>query len=71
MEKQFPKITLRAARVNSGLSQEKAAEILGITERTLFNYESGVTVPKWDMVHKMEDVYHFPSDFIFFGRNSL
>lgn len=64
----YPKITLAAARVNAGLTQEKAAKELLISKETLLNYEKGKTVPGWDMVHKIEELYGFPSDFIFFGE---
>lgn len=64
----YPKITLAAARVNAGLTQVKASEALHISKETLANYESGKTVPDWDMVRKIETVYNFPSDFIFFGK---
>lgn len=63
----FPKITLAAARVNAGLSQESAAEKLNISKETLSNYERGKSTPTWDMVRKIESVYNFSSDFIFFG----
>ena len=42
----FPKITLAAARVNAGLSQQEAAKALGVSVATLQNYESGKTVPQ-------------------------
>ena len=64
----YPKITLAAARVNAGFSQEEAAIKLNISKETLSNYERGKSVPNWDMVKKIEDVYDFPTDFIFFGE---
>ena len=65
---QFPKISLAAARVNAGYTQAEAAKKLGITASTLQNYEMGQTVPKWDMVLKIEQLYQFPADFLFFTR---
>lgn len=64
----YPKITLAAARVNAGFTQEEAAIKLNISKETLSNYERGKSVPNWDMVKRMEDVYDFPTDFIFFGE---
>lgn len=64
----FPKITLAAARVNAGLSQEEAAKELNVSKDTLSNYERGKSVPNWETVRKIETVYNFPSDFIFFGE---
>lgn len=69
--KRFPKISLKAARINASLSQREAAAALNINRSTLRNYETGDSVPDWDMVQKISNLYEFPSDFIFFGRNSL
>ena len=63
------RITLKAARVNAGLSQREAAARLGVCRETLGNYEAGITVPGWDMVHRMEQVYGLPADSIFFRTN--
>ena len=63
----YPKITLAAARVNAGLTQKEAAKQLEISSKTLLNYENGISVPDWDMVNKISELYEFPSDYIFFG----
>lgn len=68
---QFPKIQLKAARVNANLSQDEAAERLNISKATLQNYESGKTIPQWDMVKKISEVYNFPTDFIFLEPTTL
>lgn len=62
-----PRISLKAARVNAGLLQCEAAKKLGISTATLQNYEAGKTVPDILMSQKIEEVYNFPADFIFFG----
>lgn len=67
MEK-VPQITLAAARVNANMTQQEASEKLGISKATLANYESGRTVPDWDMVHKIGLVYKYPHEYIFFGN---
>lgn len=66
---EIPKIQLKAARVNADLSQDEAAKLLNISKATLQNYESGKTIPQWDMVKKIGEVYRFPTDFIFFGAD--
>lgn len=38
-------ISLEAARVNRGLTQEEAAKELGISKTTLVNWEKGNTFP--------------------------
>ena len=32
------------------------------------NYENGTTVPDWNMVKRIESVYDFPADYIFFSK---
>ena len=66
--RKFPKITLAAARVNAGLSQDEAAKRINVSKETLSNYERGKTVPDWGTVKRIEEVYDFSSDFIIFGE---
>lgn len=37
------KITLKAARVNAGMTQGQAAEKLGVIKETILNWENGKT----------------------------
>ena len=67
---EYPKITLKAARVNANMSQKAAADALGVNVSTIQNYETGKTVPDWGMVKKIETVYRFPADFINFAQQS-
>ena len=66
----YPRVTLKAARVNADLSQKDAAKLLGVSVATLQNYESGETVPDWNLVRLIERIYRFPADYIFFGKES-
>lgn len=50
-------ITLKAARVNAGLTQSQAAKKLEISKDSLSNIERGRTMPKIDLVKRMEQVY--------------
>ena len=36
----MPKITLKAARVNAGLTQDETAHALGKTKQTIVNWEA-------------------------------
>lgn len=63
----MPKITLKAARVNKGLSQREAAQLLDIAVSTLRNWESGKTFPNKPMIDKICDVYGIPFDMLFFA----
>ena len=68
---QPPKISLRAARVNAGMSIEHASKMLNISKDTLRNYENGKTAPQWDTVTKMEEIYKYPVSYIFFPPQSV
>lgn len=66
----LPKMTLKAARVNCGLTQKKAAECLGITPKTLGSYETGASFPDVAMVKRIEDLYGVPyRDLIFLNTD--
>lgn len=64
-----PKITLKAARINAGLHLEAAAKLIGVSIGTLHNWEKDSTNIKINKVEKIEEVYGYPSDFIFFGKS--
>ena len=51
------KITLKAARVNAGLTQAQAAERLSIDRTTLMRWESGKSSPKLADVQRMCQLY--------------
>lgn len=60
-------ITLKAARVNANLTQTQAAAQLGVDRTTLQNYERGTTVPKWDVICRMQDLYKIPLEVLVVG----
>ena len=47
---------LRRARKNAGITQTELAHSVGITERSLYNYEQNSRAPKIDVVKKFADV---------------
>ena len=51
------KISIRAARVNVGLSQKDAAIRLGISNKTLGNWENGITFPPVDKIPVICELY--------------
>ena len=50
-------ITMKAARVNCNLSQIEAAKLLGISRKTLQNYEAGASFPDIPILKRIESVY--------------
>lgn len=65
-------ITLKAARVNAGLTQPEAAKLLGISIDSLRNYEHGKTFPTVPLIQKIERVYGLPySDILFLPPSTV
>lgn len=63
------RITLRAARVNAGILQKDASQLLGISNKTLSSWENNITVPKADMIDKICNLYKVCyNDLIFFTK---
>lgn len=59
-------VTLKAARVNRGLSQSEAAEKLEISQKTLSGYENGRAFPDVPMIDKILKLYNLKYDDINF-----
>lgn len=63
-------ITLKAARINKGLTQEQAAKKIGITADTLSNYERFKSFPDVPTIKRIEEVYEVPySEIIFLPKD--
>lgn len=60
------KFTLKALRVNKDLTQEEAAEKLGISKRSLQMYENGDRYPDIPTLKKIENLYGVEYRFIDF-----
>ena len=64
-------ITLKAARINCQLTQKEAAEKLGVSEKTLSNYENGVSFPDVPVIQKIELLYNVGyNDIIFLPKEN-
>lgn len=64
------KLTLRAIRVNLGLSLDEASTLIGVSKDTLSNYERGDTYPDVPIIKRIEDVYNISYDKINFLVNN-
>ena len=56
------KITLAAARVNAGINQKDAAERIGVSNKTLGNWENGESFPDALQIEKICELYGIPYD---------
>lgn len=64
----YPKMTLKAARVNAGLSQIEAANKIGVTRETLGNWERGKSYPNALNIKQIEVIYSVKYDNIIFAE---
>ena len=55
-------ITLKAARINAGYTQEQVCEALNLGKSTLQNYESYETVPRIDVAKNLAEFYGMTVD---------
>lgn len=63
----MPKITLCAARINAGLTQAAAAELLKVAITTLRNWELGNSFPKQPQIESLCNLYGVTYDQINFN----
>ena len=47
------RVTLKAARINKGLTQEDVARELNVTKKTVGSWEMGKTMPKIDKIESL------------------
>ncbi len=50
-------ITLKALRINAGLDQKTAAQVIGVTPETLGSWERGKSFPTVPHITKIENLY--------------
>lgn len=66
------KMTLKAARVNTGLTQKAAAKKFDVSNKTLCNWEKGISFPDASKIILICDVYGVTyEDLIFLPNNPL
>ena len=63
------RVTLKAARVNAGYSQEEAAHLLRVSPYTLSNWERGISTPRANYIDAICDLYKVTFDMLIFLPN--
>lgn len=51
------KITLRAARVNAGMTQKEVAKKMGISNNTIVHWENDISIPRSDYLREICRLY--------------
>ena len=58
-------ISLAAARVNAGMTQEDVSRALKVSKNTIVSWEKGATEPTISRVRELSELYKIPLDNIF------
>lgn len=61
-------ISLKAARVNAGLSAVNVAELVGVHHQTIHKYEKDSSNIPFSLLDKLCNIYQIPSENIFLGN---
>lgn len=64
------KITLAAARVNAGYSQDEVARELSVSKSSIVNWEKGRTTPPPLYMKALLDLYKISADNIFLPEST-
>lgn len=57
-------ITLKAARVNAGMTMQDVAVMIGVTVKTISNWERGITPIPATSYHKLCRLYGADEDYV-------
>ena len=60
-------ISLEAARLNAGLTQEDVAEALHVARKTVASWENGTLEPKISQGRQFSELFKIPLEYIFFA----
>ena len=65
----MPKMTLKALRINAGLTQKEVAKSLNVSNKTISSWEKGCTYPKPNYIDAICELYNVEYDHINFLHN--
>lgn len=61
-------ISLAAARVNAGMTQEEVARKMRVSKTTIFNWENGKSSPRLSDIEMLSRIYNISKDNIFLPK---
>lgn len=64
----MPKMTLKAARINAGLTQNDAAKKLNVSNKTLSNWENYISTPNANKIDAICTLYNISYDNVIFFK---
>lgn len=66
MQNQLIQISLAAARVNAGMTQDDVAKQMHVAKQTIVSWEKGESEPKISQARVLSSMYQMPLEYIFF-----
>lgn len=63
-------ISLASARVNSEMTQDDVAKLMGVSKATIVNWEKGRVIPGIPELSMLCEIYEIPKDNIFLPKKS-
>lgn len=63
-------ISLAAARVNAGMTQEDVARKIHISKQTIVSWEKGNSEPSISQARELSKLYNMPLEYIFLPEES-
>lgn len=63
------RITLKAARVNKGMTQNEVATVMNVARETVGRWEKGISKPKWEQIEPLCALYGVKYDDITWNTN--
>lgn len=57
-------LRLKELRLSKGLSQQKVADFLGVSQQAYANYESGKRKPEYDLIIKLSNFFDTSTDYL-------
>lgn len=70
MDTKVLQITLAAARVNAGYTQDDVSKELHVSKRTVVNWEKGKVIPTFIILNALSNLYKIPIDNIILPQKS-
>lgn len=56
---------LQSIRELKGLSRKELAELIGVSEQAIWQYENGYTIPKFEMVNELKKIFFVKAHFFY------
>lgn len=59
---------LCACRLQAGYTQKEVANLIGVSEKTIVDWEAGHTAPKMEKAQKLSELYGIPLAYMDFSK---